>query len=52
MPGKKCEMDAALLNSGMSMDTMCIDSIVEPFGRRTVKGLSDLIFLVGRVDQK
>jgi hypothetical protein len=36
-------MDAALLNYGMSMDAVCIDSIVVPFGRRTVKGLSDLI---------
>jgi hypothetical protein len=45
-------MDAALINSGMSMDTVCVDSIVAPFGRRTIKGLSDLIFFAGRVDQK
>jgi hypothetical protein len=36
-------MDAALLNYGMYMDALCVDSIVAPFGRRTVKGLSDLI---------
>jgi hypothetical protein len=47
-PGKTFAMDAALLNSGMSMDAVCVDSIVAPFGRRTVKGLSDLIlFLQG-----
>jgi hypothetical protein len=41
-------MYAALLNYGMHMDAVCIDSIVAPFGRRTVKGLSDLIlFLQG-----
>jgi hypothetical protein len=53
IPGKTCAMDEALLNSGMSMDSVCIDSIVAPFGRRTVKGLSDLIlFFTGLVDQK
>jgi hypothetical protein len=48
MPGKEGAMDAALLNSGMSMDIVCVDSIVAPLMRRTVKGLSDLIlFLQG-----
>jgi hypothetical protein len=37
-------MDEALLNSGMSMDAVCVDSIVAPFGRRTFKGLSDLVY--------
>jgi hypothetical protein len=45
-------MDASLINYSMSMDAVCIDSIVAPFGRRTVKGLSDLIFFAGCVDQK
>jgi hypothetical protein len=36
-------MNAALLNYGMYMDDVCVDSIVALFGRRTVKGLSDLI---------
>jgi hypothetical protein len=39
-------MDAALLNSGIYMDAVCVDSIVAPFGRQTVKGLSDLILLL------
>jgi hypothetical protein len=43
MPGKTCTMDAALLNSGMSMDAVSVDSIVAPFGRQTVKGLPDSI---------
>jgi hypothetical protein len=43
MSGKTCAMDAALLNYGMSMDYVSVDSIVGPFGRRTVKGFSDLI---------
>jgi hypothetical protein len=48
MPGETFAMDAALLNSGMYMVDVCIDSIVAPFGRQTVKGLSDLIlFLQG-----
>jgi hypothetical protein len=45
-------MDTALLTYGMSMDDVCVDSIVAMFGRRTVKGLSDLIFFAGRIDQK
>jgi hypothetical protein len=41
-------MDADLINCGMSMDYVCIDSIVAPFGRKVVKGLSDLVlFLQG-----
>jgi hypothetical protein len=46
MTGTTCEMDAYLLNSGMYMDTACLDSIVAPFGSWTVKGLSDLILFV------
>jgi hypothetical protein len=48
IPGKACAMDVALINSGMSTDAVCVDSIVAPFGRRTFNGLSDLIlFLQG-----
>jgi hypothetical protein len=48
IPGKTCAMDAALLNYVMSMDAVRVDSIVAPFGRRTVKRFSDLIlFLQG-----
>jgi hypothetical protein len=48
MPGKPFAMDAALLNSGMPNDAVWDDSIVAPFGRRTIKGLSDsILFLQG-----
>jgi hypothetical protein len=48
MPGGKIAMDAALLNYGMSMDDVGVDSIVASFGRWTVKGFSGLIlFLQG-----
>jgi hypothetical protein len=46
MPGKTCAMDAALLNSGMSSNAVCVGSIVAPFGRQTVKGFSDLMSLL------
>jgi hypothetical protein len=53
MPVKTCTMDASLINYGMSMDAVCIDSIVAPFGRKTIKGLSDLIlFLQGAFIKK
>jgi hypothetical protein len=38
MPGKMCTIDAALFNSGMSNDAVWVDSMVAPFGRRTVNG--------------
>jgi hypothetical protein len=48
IPGKTCAMDAALIYSGMYMDAKCVDSIVVQFGRRIVKGSSDLsLFLQG-----
>jgi hypothetical protein len=39
-------MDAALLNYFMYVYVVCIDSIVVPFGRQTVKGSSDLMFVL------
>jgi hypothetical protein len=39
MPKKMCALGAALFNSGMSNDAVCVcvDSMVAPFGRRTVQ---------------
>jgi hypothetical protein len=42
MPGKTCDLDAAAFNSGMSNSAVREDSMVSPFGRRTVKGFRDL----------
>jgi hypothetical protein len=38
MPGKICAMDAAFFNTGMYNDAVWVDSMVAPFGRRTVNG--------------
>jgi hypothetical protein len=35
-------MDAILLSSGMSKDVVCVESMVSPFGKRTLKGFWDL----------
>jgi hypothetical protein len=35
-------MDADLLNSGMSKDDVCVESMVSSFGRLTLKGFLDL----------
>jgi hypothetical protein len=31
-------MDADLLNSGMSKDAVCVESMVSPFGKLNLKG--------------
>jgi hypothetical protein len=38
IPGKTCEMDAALFNYGMFNAAVWVDSMVAPLGSRTVKG--------------
>jgi hypothetical protein len=38
-------MDAACLNSGMSKDDVCVESMVLPFGRQTLRGSIDLTLL-------
>jgi hypothetical protein len=43
IPGKTFDLDAAAFNLGMSNSEVCEDSMVVPFGRRTVKGVRDLI---------
>jgi hypothetical protein len=53
IPGKTCAIDEDLLNYGMYKDAVCVYSILAPFGRLTVKGLSDLIlFLQGALTNR
>jgi hypothetical protein len=39
--GKTCATEAASLSSGMSNDDVWVESIVDPFGNLTLKGLLD-----------
>jgi hypothetical protein len=43
--GKICATEAASLSSGMSNEAVWVESIVAPFGNRTLKGLIDFVFL-------
>jgi hypothetical protein len=45
MAGKTCATAAAALSSGMSNDVVWVDSIVDPFGNLTRKGVIDYVFL-------
>jgi hypothetical protein len=38
IPGKKCAMDSSLFNSGMFNAAVWVESMVAPFGSRTVSG--------------
>jgi hypothetical protein len=37
-------MDAALLSPSISKDAVCVESMVSPLGKRTLKGFWDLTF--------
>jgi hypothetical protein len=45
MAGKTCATAAAALSSGMSNDAVWVESIVDPFGSLTRKGLIDFFLL-------
>jgi hypothetical protein len=42
IPGKACAMDADLLSSGISKDAVCVEYMVSPFGKQTLKGFWNL----------